>query len=293
MDVERGRDLLRPRRAALGIAERGEFIRLGELVEVRAIARPRDAAQQHRAIREVAEGRHLVSEQTGERAIRLPALALVLERPHLRLDVIHADLVGGGLGVLLVAAVLGHVRRVSRAQHGHARVHVEVVVNLVIKVEVRRARRDGMRAVDVVEGHLALEPLRLPMHPRAADDGLPILHPVLDGLGRHRRRVEDDHAAAALEERLEAIAQRAFRKRPAVLREHHEHVRLGELLGGGEFKATIHLHAALGEERGPLAEEARVRVDFLPAIGLPAANEHAQRFGGGRGDGQPGGEEGK
>ena len=96
---------------------------------------------------------------------------------------------------------------------------------------------------------------------------------------------EHDHAAAAFEERLETIAQRPLRKRPAVLREHHEHVGLRELLGGGQFKPAVHLHAALGEQLRPLAEKARVRVDFLAAIGLAATDEHAQRLGGGQGSG--------
>ena len=63
------------------------------------------------------------------------------------------------------------------------------------------------------------------------------------------------------------------------------------LLGGGQFKSAIHLHAALGKQLRPLTEKARVRVDFLSAIGLPAANEHPQRLGGRRGDGQPSGED--
>ena len=129
------------------------------------------------------------------------------------------------------------------------------------------------------------------MHPRAADDGFPVVRTVLDAPRGHRRCVQHHHAAAALQERLEAITQRAFRKRPAVLREHHEHVGLGELLGGGQLKAPVHLQPALGEQRRPLAQKARVRVDFGAAVGLPATNEHPQRFGGGRGDGKPSGEE--
>ena len=91
---------------------------------------------------------------------------------------------------------------------------------------------------------------------------------------RDARGVDDHEAAAAFQERVESLTL-LDREAAAILRIHHEHVRLRELRGGGQFEAAVHLHAALGEELRPFAEETRMRVDFLATVGRVCADEHA------------------
>ena len=198
MHFEIRKRLLRLLRPAIGIRERGNFLRLAKLIHIRALPRPSDSAQQKRAeIRPLKRAPQMAGDRD-ERAIRrgcargggAPAAesargALAarcgtslrrgrrshsLIHPHLRLDVVDVRL-PARRGLFPLA----HIWRVARREHAHVRRDVHVVVNLVVEMEVRRALRDRMPAVEPlvfreVEIHRPLLPLRLPRDPRAADD---------------------------------------------------------------------------------------------------------------------------
>src|SRR5690606_4099572 len=69
--------------------------------------------------------------------------------------------------------------------------------------------------------------------------------------------VNHNHAAAALEESLEILALLAL-DRAGLGGVHHEHIAVLQLCFRGEIHRTIDLRAALGEQLGPVLEEARV-----------------------------------
>ena len=117
-----------------------------------------------------------------------------------------------------------HIRRVARREDARLGLHVHVVVDLVVEVEIRRAFRDRVAAADVlvlrvVEIHRAFLPLRLLRHPRAADE----VAPPAGIRERHRRGVDDHEPAAALHERLDhlLLLRRRVRRPPARKRRSH------------------------------------------------------------------------
>ena len=277
MQFHRRRRLLGARRAALRITQRGQFGLGRELIDVGPLARPGDAAQQDGAEMRHGEVRVDVSGQVDEGTIRLrPARPGVLIDPHLRLDVIDRDLVARRFAARIGAARGGKIRRVGGGQHMHVRTHIQIVINFVRHVVVAGFQGDGMRAVHVVKRHGRFQPFGFAPDPRAANDRLEIRRAVARVVLRDRRRVNDHHAAAPLEKDFQSGA--ALRRNlPALLRVQDQHIRLGQLLGGGESHRAIRHAAALGEQLGPVAQELLVLV-LAGAVGFfAAANEDAQR----------------
>ena len=259
-------------RAPSRVGQRGEFLLLHELIEVVAFPGPRDAAQEHRAILRQVEGLEQVPGDADERAVRFrAALPRIFINPHLRLHVIN-------LRLAAAAFAAASVGRVASGEHASLGFHVHVVVNLVVEMEIRRALRDGMPAAEelilgVVEVHRAFLPFGRAGLPRAAEH----LAPPGRVFHRDRRRVQHHEAAAALEEGIDhgLLLRRGV---AALLGVGHDHVGLLELIRRRPVERAVHLHPALGEQRLPLREEPRMRVDFLPAVILPRADEDAERF---------------
>ncbi len=96
---------------------------------------------------------------------------------------------------------------------------------------------------------------------------------------RHRRRVDDHQPAAALDEIRRCIFSCSGVAFAAILRVGHDHLGLRRPAPRSASRRAIHLHAALGEQRLPLGEEARMRVDSPARDSFPAANEDSQRLG--------------
>src|SRR5688500_1084659 len=130
-----------------------------------------------------------------------------------------------------------------------------------------------MGVVDVVKRHVALEPFRMFMLPRAADDRLePGRVRAANGV------VNGNDAAAALEKFFEVVAIRAG-DGTGFGREHHQHVGLLQLLTRGKLSCAIDRRAALGEKLLPLGHPLLVLVQTVaggPVRLRSAPQENAQ-----------------
>ena len=104
--------LRRRGRAAFGVAQRvAELVLLHQLVDVGALAGPRDAAQQDRAVVGAVEVLVEVSGDRDEGAIRrAAAVDGLLVGPHLRLDVVDADLLAAARQLVGAALEVGVAR---------------------------------------------------------------------------------------------------------------------------------------------------------------------------------------
>ena len=124
----------------------------------------------------------------------------------------------------------------------------------------------------IVEIHLPLAPLRLPRHPRAADE----IPPPTRILHRNGRCVNHHQPATALYKIFDQLL--LLRRRVAAfLRISDDHIRGRDLLRCRPIRAAIDLDAALGEQLFPIRKEPRVGVDLLAAIAFAAADEDAER----------------
>ena len=215
---------------------------------------------------------------TRDRAIRLrAAFPRILVCPHLRLDVVNVR-----LAAFRWLAAFPDFRRVTRGENLHAVLHIHVVVNLVIEMEIGRTNRDGMRlghrhwshVIHEIKVHRAFLPLRRARLPSPAEH----LAPPAGILHRNRRRVQHHKAATALE--VFIYRRLLLRRRVAAfLRVKQNDVRVFELLCGRPVERAVHLDSALGEQRSPFFKKARMRVDFLAAVALAGANEDPERVG--------------
>ena len=235
---------LRGQGAAGGVAQARQLIGGVEQVHL-APSGPGDAAQEQGAEGGVREGRVVVALQGHEG----PVGALV-DHPHLGRD--GEDVVEGA------------------REDARLLVHVHLVVDLVLEIEVRDAAGDGVGLVVEVEADLALEPLRDAVLPGAAG---PLLEPAgllaADGVVHHHQ------AAAALEEGLE-VAPLLAADRARLGGVHDQHVGARQLVLGGKAQGPLDLSAALLEQLRPLRQEARVVV-LSRTVGLLAgAQEDAQ-----------------
>ena len=265
--------LFRQTRPAFGITQRRQFLLRAEFVGIRALARPRDAAQQNRA--EI-RARKIHMQMSGDAHKR--AVAVFFIHPYLRLDVIDADFFPA-LGELLrpcagLRVARRRVRRVGRREHADVRREIHVVVNLVVHVEVRRVLRDRVFAVGKVERHRAFEPFGLALLPRAADERfIPIVRRLIV---RHRPRVQDDEPAATFHKFVHRrLLHGCHVAAPVAVDD--DHVGAGKLRVGGKFQRAVGLRAALIQQRQPVFQKRGMIVRARPVCLRSRENEHAQR----------------
>jgi len=227
--------------AAFDVAQRvAEFVGFAEFVGVVAFAGPGDAAQEHGFDGGVGEVLVPVAGDVDEGAVGFAAaLGGAFVGPDLGLDVVdvdgllHGDGFGGaGLGVLVaLPAGVDGLGGVGGGEDADVVADVHVVVDLVDEVEVGDVFGDGVVAVGEVERHVGLEPLGGAEAPGTADDGF-----VVVGIAAgNRAAVDDDDAAAALDEGLEVLALGADVDVAGFFGVEDEDVGVVELFGGGEF----------------------------------------------------------
>ena len=165
-----------------------------------------------------------------------------------------------------IAFLLGRRRGRERVD---AREHIEVVVDLVLHAEVGHAFRDRVLAVHEVQLHRAFAPLRDLLTPGAAEEVAVIV--VRSAATGDRPSMNHHEAAAALRVGVDG---RAFLRLEvaANLAVDDEDIGFGQLRGGREGVAAIHLGAAFLEQGHPVAQEGRV-IMVAGAVGLRAGAE--------------------
>ena len=151
--------------------------------------------------------------------------------------------------------------------------HVQVVVDLVVHLPVRRALGDRAVAIGEVELHRPFEPLRRAVAPRAADDGL---EPVR--IARHRARRESRRARRRARGTRSGSCGPAPSMLPAsCLWRMRTSVSSSWALVGKRIAAR-RLRAALVEQRHPVLEKPRIVVRPGRVRLRAGADEDAQRL---------------
>ena len=152
-----------------------------------------------------------------------------------------------------------------------ARVHVQLVVDLVGEVEVADTAGDRVLAVGEVEAHLARVPLGVTVLPRSTDDALePVRRVPTDGIVKH------DQATTSTQERFEARTLVSV-DRAALGRIEDHHIGGVQLLGRAEALGTRSPRSTIVQDPSPLFEKARVVVLSGAVCFRPRADEDPQR----------------